>query len=180
MTPQPPGTGTLADQLRALSNRIDEVARAKPAPSACVVRLFGDANLPAESDVFAQGGWDSTYDPLDQFVPSAAGVPAHIVVARAGYYRVHFHSAVTGADAVTAAKVTANNPSSVADSLATASSAIAQQGPDGAVLDALRSRVYLDAGDKLYWSNWCAATATLKAASSGVPTEIAVQYVSSQ
>lgn len=180
MTPQPPGSGTLADQIRALNTRLDELARARPAPSACVVQLLGDADLPADVEVFAHGGWAATYDPLGQFVASASGAPAYIAVARAGYYRVHFHSAVTGPDAIAAARVTPNNATSTSESLATASAAISQQGSDGAALDAIRSRVYLDAGDKLYWSTWCAAAATLKAATFGVPTEITLQYVSSQ
>ncbi|WP_394360742.1 hypothetical protein [Amycolatopsis sp. SB7-3] len=178
--PQPPGNGTLADQIRALETRIDELSRAKPTPSACVVRLGGDASLPGGIDTFAQTGWVATYDPLSQFVGGSTGNPSYILVARAGYYRVHFHSAVTGASAVAGAKVTANNATSVGNSLATDGGQIPQQGSDGAVLDALRSRVYLNVGDKIYWSNWCAATATLKAALFGVPTEITLQYVSSQ
>lgn len=178
--PQPPGSGTLAEQLRALEARIEELSRARPAPVACSVRLVQDANLAAGSDVFAQGDWVATYDPLSQFVASAGGAPSCILVARAGYYRVHFHSAVTGANAVAGAKVTPNNANSVGNSLATDSAQISQQGSDGAVLDALRSRVYLNVGDKVYWSNWCAAAATLKASLFGVPTEITLQYVSSQ
>ncbi|AXB41309.1 MULTISPECIES: hypothetical protein [Amycolatopsis] len=177
--PQPPGSGTLADQIRALANRLDELARAKPNLPACVVRLTGDANLAAGADTFAQLGWSATHDPLAQFVTGAAGVPAYIQIARAGYYRVHFHSAVTGANAVAAAKVSTSG-SNVGNSIATDAAPIVQAGSDGAVLDALRSRIYLNSGDKLYWSNWCNAAATVKGSLFGVPTEISVQYVSAQ
>lgn len=178
--PQPPGSGTLADQIRALETRIDELSRSKPTPSACVVRLGGDASLPAGIDTFAQTGWVAAYDPLSQFVGGSTGNPSYILVARAGYYRVHFHSAVTGPNAVAGAKVTPNSAASVANSLATDGAQIPQQGSDGAVLDALRSRVYLNVGDKIYWSNWCASAATLKSSLFGVPTEITVQYLSAQ
>ncbi|MFE0021898.1 hypothetical protein [Amycolatopsis sp. NPDC059021] len=178
--PQPPGSGTLAEQLRALQARIDELARARPALPACVVRLTADADLTAGQDVFAQGSWSASYDPLAQFVAGSPGAPSYIQLARAGYYRVHYHCAVTGANGTATAKVTANSSAAVGNSLATDASVFPAQGSDGAVLDALRSRVYLNVGDKLYWSNWCSAAATLKSASFGVPTELTVQYVSSQ
>lgn len=179
MNPQPPGTGTLADQLRALARRVDELARAKPAAPACVVKLTGDTGLPAGQDVFAQLGWTATYDPLSQYVPGAAGTPACIQIARSGYHRVHFHSSIAGPAATAGAKVSLA-PNSVANSIATDAGPVTQQGADGAVLDALRSRIYLNSGDRLCWSNWCSTAATLKGSVLGVPTEITVQYVNGQ
>ncbi|SFO82117.1 hypothetical protein SAMN05421810_10168 [Amycolatopsis arida] len=175
---RPPGSGTPADQLRALHKRIEELSRTRPAPPTCVVRLTADANLPAGKDTFAQLGWAASYDPLGMFTAGAAGVPASIHITRPGYYRVHYHCAVTGPSAVAGAKVSLSS-ASITNSIATDARPINQQGSDGAVLDAVRSRVYLDTG-RIYWSNWCSNAATLRAVIHGVPTEITVQYDSAQ
>ncbi|WP_134664020.1 hypothetical protein [Amycolatopsis sp. CFH S0078] len=177
--PMPPGTGTLADQFRALESKVGELGRNKTVLPACVVKITGDSNLAANSDTFAQLGWSPTYDPFGMFVTGAAGVPAYISIARAGYYRVHYHSAVTGANAVAGAKVTLNAAANTS-AIATDARQIPQSGGDGAVLDAQRSRIYLNLRDKLYWSNWCALAATLKGSVFGIPSEITVQYVGSQ
>ncbi|MBB5154946.1 hypothetical protein [Saccharopolyspora phatthalungensis] len=175
---QPPGTGTLAEQFRALERRIEELARPKAMLPVCVIRLNSNVGLAANVDTFAQTGWSASYDPFGMYVPGAAGVSAYIQIERAGYYRVHFHSAIGAANAVAGAKVTLN-AANVNNSIATDSGQIPQQGGDGAVLDAIRSRTYLNLGDKLYWSNWCFAAATLYGSSLGVPSEITVQYSSS-
>ncbi|WP_027944021.1 hypothetical protein [Amycolatopsis taiwanensis] len=176
--PTPPGTGTLADQIRRLERRVEELGRTKAVLPACVVRLTGATNVAADSDTYAQQGWSPTYDPFGMLVAGSAGVPAYISITRAGYYRVHYHCSVGGANAVAGCKVTLNAPT-VNNAIATDAGSITQQGLDGAVLDAQRSRIYLSVGDRLYWSAWCFVAATLRASQFGVPSEITVQAITS-
>jgi hypothetical protein len=78
-----------------------------------------------------------------------------------------------------AAKVMLNSTSG-ANSIATDISTVPNYGGDGAVCDAFRARIHLNAGDKIYWSNYSSSATTLMAVSFGVPTEITLQYIASR
>lgn len=175
--PKPPGSGTLGDEITDLRARITELTRTKHRAPACVVRLTRDVRLPSGVQ-FAYADWTATDDPYAMFTPGGT-TPARIGIDRAGYYRVHFHSAVTGPNAPASGKVTRNAADTASAIAADARQVLTTTG-DGAVLDAHRCRIWLDAGDALYWSNWCGGTnATLRSQVSGVPTEITIHYVGS-
>lgn len=179
---QPPGTGTLAEQFNDLKRQIEELSRKSPANPACRISLNANVNLAVTTDTLAQGGWGVREDPLGWYTPGGAA-PCYITIPFTGYYLVNYHCACTGAASgqVAACKVQVNNTSVGANtSIATDGASFPSTGSDGAVLNAYRARFKLFAGDKLYWSNWVSAAATLLSSSFGVPTEMTVQFVSSR
>lgn len=178
---KPPGTGTLAEQLRQLQSKVDELSRRKGALPVCRVHFTADAtNLAGGTDIWAQGNWAITEDPLGMFHPGATGTNSYIQLPIAGYWSVEYHSAMTGPNAQAASKVTLNAANVAGSTIATDSKIIPVDGGDGAVLDARKPRGHYNAGDRLYWSNWCAAGgATLPASVFTVPTAITVQYLGS-
>lgn len=172
---QPPGTGSLADQFNVLKKRIDELSRKAPSLPACRVRLTINANL-APGDSLAQGGWGASEDPLGMFT---LGGPSFITIKLDGYYLLNYHCGLTGAAAgtVAASKISLNS-TSVAQAVASDITTF-PNGGEGAILDAFRARVHLNAGDRLYWSNYVSAAAAFPGSLNGVPGEITIQYVSS-
>lgn len=178
---KPPGTGTLPEQLRQLQSKVDELSRRKGALPVCRVHLTADAtNLAANTDIWAQGNWAATEDSLGMFHPGGSGTNSYIQLPIAGYWSVEYHSAMTGPNAQAASKVCLNAANVVGSTIATDSQIIPIDGGDGAVLDARKPRAHYNAGDKLYWSNWCiAAGANLPATVFTVRAEITVLYLSS-
>lgn len=177
---KPRGSGTLGDEINRLDARISELGRSKPTPPRCVVQLTKDATLGAANTLFAFGDWVAAYDPTGMFhAPDANSANSRIQITIAGYYRLHYHSAVTGNTAAAASGKITRNAANTANSVAADARQVLTGTGDGAVLDAGREHLYLAVGDTLYWSNWCAAAATLKSNVSGVPTEITVSYLGS-
>lgn len=174
---QPPGSGTIVDQLGDLRRQIAELTRKSPANPACRVRLSSAQSLGA-GDTFAGTNWAAQEDPLGWFT---GATPCYITVPVDGYYLVNYHSCTTGlaSGQVAASKVT-RNTAAVANSIAT--DLVGSTGTsEGCVQDAFRARIGLAAGDKLYWENYVsAAGGTLQASSFSVLTEITVQFVSSR
>lgn len=173
----PPGSGDLVDQINSLRREVAELARRSPANPACRVKLSASVAM-AAGDTFAGVNWEPVEDPFGWHSDTN---PAYIAVGLDGYYQVTFHANVTGlaVGAIGANKVSLNT-AAVANSIATDIKA-QPNSAEGVVIDAFRARVPLAAGDKIYWSTYCsAAGGTLQAVSFGVPTEIAVQFVSSR
>lgn len=173
---QPPGSGTLVDQINELRRRIDELTRSGPASPACRVTLNANPTL-GVGDTWAAANWVVTEDPFGWFT---SGSPSYITLGLTGYYMLNYHSCTTGAASgqIAASKIAVNAASvtaSVASDLAQFSSA-----GEGAVQDAFRPRVKLNAGDKIYWSNYVSASAQLQATTLNVPTQMSVMFLSSR
>lgn len=174
---QPPGTGSLLDQLNDLRRQVAELSRKAPAFPACRVVLNAAVGLTAGVDGFAPGVWSVREDPFGWFT---SGSPSFITVGLDGYYELAYHSDVTGQpnNSIAAAKISTSG-TSVANSLA--SDLGVQMSSEGVVLNAFRARVFISAGTKLYWSNFSSASGgTLQATDFGVPTEMTVQFISSR
>lgn len=179
----PPGSLALDQELQALKRRIDELSQRKTVLPTCRVRLAGNAGLPAGADTFAQGGWVPIEDTFGLFTASA-GAPAYITIAHAGFYHVHYHSAAIGAapaagqnPPVATAKVTLNGTSVATNTIATGADVYKAAGADGAVVDAVRDRIPLAVGDRIYWANWTSVAATLASSVFTVPTEISIRFL---
>jgi hypothetical protein len=174
---QPPGTGSLSDQLNELRRQFAELTRKSPANPACRVKLTASQGL-AAGDTFAGTGWSTQEDPLGWFT---SATPCYITIPFDGYYLVNYHSCTTGlASGQTAASKVTRNAALVTSAIAT-DVAPSNGVSEGCVQDAFRARIGLSAGDKLYWQNYAsAATGTLQASSFSVLTEITVQFVSSR
>lgn len=173
---QPPGTGSLADQLNELRRQFAELTRKSPANPACRVRLSGNQSL-SLGDHFAGTNWTVQEDPLGWYTNAS---PSYITIPLDGYYLINYHSCTTGlaSGQVAASKVTKNSTSLTA-SLAT--DIVSSSGTsEGCVLDATRARIGLVSGDKIYWENYVSVPGTLQSSSFGVLTEITVQFVSSR
>jgi hypothetical protein len=174
---QPPGTGTLVDQLNDLRRQVAELSRRSPATPTCRVVLPAATGIGA-GDTFASGTWTAREDDFGWFT---AASPSYITVALDGYYLLSYHSTTTGlaSGAVAASKIM-RNTAAVAN--AVASDLVISSGTsEGCVQTAFRPRIFLSAGDKLYWENYCsAAGGTLQATSFAVPTEMTAQFVSSR
>lgn len=174
---QPPGTGSLLDQLNDLRRQVAELTRKAPAVPACRVALNAAIGLTAGVDAFAPGVWNVREDPFSWFT---SGSPSFITVGLDGYYQLAYHSNVTGqpGNSIAAAKISTSG-TSVANSLA--SDIGIQLSSEGVVLNAFRARIFIAAGTKLYWSNFPSASGgTLQATSFAVPTEMTVQFISSR
>ncbi|WP_372663525.1 hypothetical protein [Amycolatopsis kentuckyensis] len=174
---QPPGTGSLLDQLNDLRRQVAELSRRGPAFPTCRVVLNAAIGIGA-GDSFAPGSWNVREDQFGWFTSAA---PSYITVGLAGYYMLSYHSTTTGlaSGAVAASKVTLN-AANVANALAS-DLVISSGTSEGCVQTAFRARVFMNAGDKLYWSNYCsAAGGTLQATSFAIPTEMTVQFISSR
>jgi hypothetical protein len=175
---QPPGTGSLLDQLNDLRRQVAELSRRGPAFPACRVVLNAAVGLSSGVDNFAPGSWVVREDPYGWFT---SATPSYITVGLDGYYLLNYHSDVTGlaTTAVAASKISLNS-NTVANSLAS-DVAVPSVAGEGAVLNAFRARVFLSAGTKLYWSNYAnTAGGTLQATSFTIPTEMTVQFISSR
>lgn len=174
---QPPGTGSLLDQLNDLRRQVAELSRKGPAFPTCRVVLNAAVGIGA-GDSFAPGTWVIREDAFGWFTSAA---PSYITVGLSGYYMLSYHSTTTGlaANSVAASKITLNAasvPTSVASDLVISSGTA-----EGCVQTAFRARAFLNAGDKLYWNNYCsAAGGTLQATSFTIPTEMTVQFISSR
>jgi hypothetical protein len=174
---QPPGTGSLVDQLNDLRRQVAELSRKAPSVPACRVILSAPVGLTAASDAFAPGVWTVREDPFGWFT---SGSPSFITAGLDGYYQLAYHSNVTGQpnNSIAAAKISTSG-TSVANSLA--SDIGIQMSSEGVVLNAFRARVFISAGTKLYWSNFVSASGgTLQATSFAIPTEMTVQFISSR
>lgn len=175
---QPPGTGTLVDQLNDLRRQVAELTRRSPAMPACRVVFNSTAGLTAGVDVFAQGNWEVREDPFGWFT---LGTPSYITVGLDGYYLLNYRSTITGlpTSAFAAGKV-CRDPNTVANSLASDLKG-ATSASEGVVLHALRPRVQIAAGTKLYWASFASASGgTLQGSSFSIPTEMTVQFISSR
>jgi hypothetical protein len=173
---QPPGSGSLSDQMNALRRQFAELTRKAPANPACRVRLSAAQSL-STGDTFAGTNWATQEDPLAWFTNAS---PCYITVGLDGYYLINYHSCTTGlASGQTAASKVTRNVASVASAIAT--DLVPSNGAgEGCIQDAFRARIGLAAGDKLYWENYCSAAGTLQASNFGVLTEITVQFVASR
>lgn len=175
MTPQAPGTGTLAEQFADLSRQVAELSRSGPASPSCRAVLGSNQSI-AATDVVAGTGWAATDDRLGWFT---AGNPCYITVSLTGYYLFCFHANATGpTSGIFAGKIMLNS-TSVVTSIATAVNVYASAG-EGPVIDVIRPRWKLNAGDRLYWSTYTQSAATLSASNLGVATDMTVQFVSSR
>ncbi|MEU4675046.1 hypothetical protein AB0F91_45675 [Amycolatopsis sp. NPDC023774] len=170
---QPPGTGTLGEQLAALRRQVAELSRKSPAMPACRAALSASVALSSRGSS-APGTWLAREDPLGWFT---AASPSCITIGLDGYYQLCYHSStgglVSGANA--ASKILRNgtvvNANSIASDLVVSSAA-----SEGCIQNCFRARVPLAAGDKIYWNNYVsAAGATLAATSFTIPTEVTVQ-----
>lgn len=173
---QPPGSGSLSDQLNDLRRQFAELTRKSSASPACRVRLSAAQAL-STGDTFAGANWAVQEDPLDWFTSAS---PCYVTIALDGYYLINYHSCTTGlaSGQVAASKVT-RNTAAVANSIAT--DIVGSTGTsEGCVQNAFRARIGLTAGDKIYWENYVSTAGTLQASSFSVLTEITVQFVSSR
>ena len=173
--PQPPGSGTLAEQLADLKRQIAELSRSSPSFPACRVRPTQDLGLSA-GDNLAATNWTPQEDPQDWFTRAS---PSYITIPVTGFYLLNYHCNASGpSPAERLACKIQRNSTSVTDSIA---SDISSYTPtEGAICNAFRARIRLDAGDKLYWSTYSSVASTLRLTQFGVLTEITVQFVSSR
>lgn len=183
----PPGSLTLEQELQALKNRIGELSQRKVILPACRVQLAGNADLPGDSTTFAQTGWVAVDDAFELFTAGSAGVPGYITIQHAGLYHVHYHSAAVDVTPqagqnppVAASKVTLNGTSVSANAIATSAAVYTAFGSDGAALDAIRDRLPLTVGDRIYWANWSSVAGTLASSVNAVPTEISVRFLATR
>lgn len=175
---QPPGTGSLPEQFNDLRRQIAEVARRSPAFPACRIRLGTDASL-ATGTTVAQTLWAVAEDPFNMWTAPGAA-PCFITIQLDGYYHIHYHSTVLGTPGQVMAGQVHLNGTATGSSVATDIRELTALGGNGAVSDAIRARMHLASGDKLYWSNYSSAAGTLVANNVGVPTEVTVQYIASR
>ncbi|MBB1153529.1 hypothetical protein [Amycolatopsis dendrobii] len=178
---QPPGTGSLVDQLNDLRRQVAELARKAPSMPACRAALTLSTVKIGSGDTFAQANWGAAEDPFGWFTPAAGGNFSYITVGLSGYYQLTYRSTTTGlaSGAVAGSKVTLN-AGNVANSVA--SDLVVSSGQaEGCVQSAFRARIPLSAGDRIFWSNYCSTTTgSLVASSFGIPTECTVQFISSR
>lgn len=178
----PPGTGSMAEQFADLKRQFAELTRKSPVLPSCTVRLSADVAMASNTTHYAGASWAAYEDDYAMFTPAN---PCFITVAPAGYYLVHYHSTCDGfstpsVPATASAKIHLN-VASTANSIAPDVRSFPASGTDGAICDPIRTRIYLNEGDKLYWSNWTSITSNINALAYGsVPTEMTVQFVSSQ
>jgi hypothetical protein len=175
--PQPPGSGTLAEQLADLKRQIAELSRSSPSFPACRVRPTQDLGL-AAGDNQAATNWTPQEDPQDWFTRAS---PSYITIPVTGFYLLNYHCCAAGpGPAERLACKIQRNSTSVADSIASDIASYSGGATEGAICNAFRPRIRLDAGDRLYWSTYSSVPATLKQSQLGVLTEITVQFISSR
>ncbi|MET9262419.1 hypothetical protein [Amycolatopsis sp. NPDC004079] len=177
---QPPGTGSLVEQLADLRRQVAELSRKAPAMPACRVALSANVGLPS-GDSFAPGVWKALEDPFGWFT---AATPSYITVGLDGYYQLTYHSNTTGlaAGAVAASKILRNG-AAIASSIATDLRVVPSgTGTEGTVQNCFRARIQLSAGDKIYWNNYTSASGGTLAAMgvAVIPTEMTAQFLSSR
>jgi hypothetical protein len=172
---EPPGTGSLVEQITVLKKRIDELTRKAPVVPVCQVRLAINASL-AAGDSLAQGGWAASEDDFGMFT---LGAPSYITIKLDGYYSLIYHCGITSTPTgtIVAVKIQVNSLSVF--QAAASDLALMPSGGEGAILDGFRARIHLNAGDKVYWSNYTSSAASLPGVLNGVPAEITVQYLGS-
>lgn len=179
----PPGTRSLPDELVAIKARLEELARRRLVVPVCQVQLTANLPLAATTNTWAADNWTAAEDDQGMFTAKTLDTAlSYITIPVSGFYTVHYHSSTTGPAPphTHAAKVAVNGTDVTANTIATDARTYLQYGSDGCPVDAIRSRCPLVAGDRLYWSDWTSASATLEAATLNVPTEIVVRYLSSQ
>lgn len=173
-----PGSLSLEQEIQQLKKRLDVQARAPDVFPVCRVRFNGSVGMDA-GDTFAQGGWTRFEDPTGLY--GMDGTLSRIVPKVTGYYCIQFHSSQTGpTTGFAAARVTVNSPHVGASIAADTCNYPSDASADGAVCDAIRLRVKLNAGDSLYWATYTTDPATLHGLALGVPTEILVQYANAR
>lgn len=173
-----PGSGTLADQLKAVQRRALEQSRSKDVRPVAQVYLGSDATYGSSGNYFATGTWQIRRDDIDMVHLGSPGEQSYVEVVIAGWYLIHYHAAIdANSGASSAIKIT--RTVDVSDALASAVNTRPSSGADGTVLDAYRPCVYLQEGDRLYWASWSSGAYTLRASSFTIPTEITVMYLQS-
>lgn len=176
---QPPGTGSLLDQLNDLRRQVAELTRKAPAMPACRAVLSASLAIPS-GDSYAPGTWIVREDPLGWFTAAA---PSYITIPVDGFYQLTYHSATggLGSGAVGASKILRNGTSPIGTYAIASDLRVSSGTSEGVVQNCFRARVQLALGDKIYWSNYASASgAQLFASQLNVPTEMTVQFISSR
>jgi hypothetical protein len=141
----------------------------------CRAQLASSFSLGANSDVYAQTGWNIVEDPYSMaHISGSVGTLSYIQVPFAGRYVVSYQSSMTSVSGGTVlSEITVNGQST---SVARDNRAGVNAGGDGTWTHAHRE-VQLSAGDKLYWGNWSSISTTVAASFFGLSTEMYVRRI---
>jgi hypothetical protein len=168
----PPGSATPEEQFRLIDKRFDDLSRRRAVLPTVQVQLTGAVSL-FPGDTLAGPNWAAADDAMNMFT---AANPCYITVSVRGWYAVFFHAAMAGTPGDEVAVKVTRNMVSVGGAIATDATTITPGG-DGGVCSANRPRIYLNAGDVLYWSMYGASPCTLRPSGFSVPTEVTLRYI---
>lgn len=173
---QHPGSGTITDEVIRLKRQIAELTRRGPNIPACRVKLNSDVPL-GIGDTTALGGWVVQEDPDNLFTLGGGGVFTNIAIPVTGSYMIQYHANHVGPTSGYAEAKVMRNGTTVSANTVAFDQGDYVGGGGGLPLDAIRLRIALTAGDKIYWTNYSSVAYTLTATVFGnARTEIAVVY----
>lgn len=145
----------------------------------CTARLGGNFGVPAESDVWAAGGWLASEDPYSMIALGLNGTWSNITIPLRGRWLLGYRS-VYSANADPAANAScfiSLNSRTAASSVARDSRRFTRYGAGDHFPVQAQRIVILNAGDVLYWGNWSNIVTTVITNASNVPTEMSAQYL---